>query len=112
MTLRDERVATDQRDESSFGRFRHYCPFDAFNYCLFLCAADGHLAHLNRRDSDANRHALSFLAAHSHAWVERKIAAHCRHMFERLGAVAAQSCPLDWRCHSSVLDQIGLGGAE
>ena len=54
----------------------------------FLRAANGHLANLDSWNADADRNALTFLAANSYAWIERQIVSNGSYMFKSLRTIA------------------------
>src|SRR5271167_2578887 len=73
-------------------------------------AADRQSVHAQGRLADADRDALSILAAGADPVVEAEVVADHRDLGKRLGAVADQCSAFDCRADLAVLDQIGLGG--
>src|SRR4051812_25713658 len=79
--------------------------------CL-SCAAHGKAVDAQRRLPDADRDALSFLAARADARIERQIVADHGHARERIRTVADQRRAFHRVRHLAVLDQVGLRGRE
>src|SRR6266849_3182005 len=77
-----------------------------------LSASHRHLAYLDCGDSDADWNILSFLAADSHARIEREIVADSGDVFERLRSVTAQGRALNRRGYLAIFDQIRLRCAK
>src|SRR5881396_3420700 len=75
-------------------------------------SADSEPIYAQRRLPDADRNALSVLAAGADARVEREIVADHRHARERVGTVADQRRTLDRIGELAVLDFPGLGCGE
>src|SRR5262245_41578299 len=77
-----------------------------------LHAADSQSGDVESRLADADRNALSALAARADAFVQLEIVAHHGDARERAGAVADQGRALDRIFDRSVLDKIGFRALE
>src|SRR5689334_10826784 len=79
-----------------------------------LCgrAADRKTVDAQRRLTDADRHALSVLAAGADTGVEFHVVADHLHARECIGAIADQCGALDRRADFAVLDQVGFRAGE
>src|SRR5579864_8991692 len=74
--------------------------------------SDCHLVDLDGRHPDAYRHALPFLAADAHAFIELQIAADHADVAQRLGAVADKRGVAHGASEMAVLDEIAFRGRE
>src|SRR5262245_41985696 len=75
-------------------------------------SADGEAVDAQGGLTDADGHALSFLATHADALVEREVASHHAHAREHVRTVTDERGALDRTRHFAVLDEIGLARAE
>jgi len=59
-----------------------------------------------------HRHALAFLAADAHAFVQPQVVAHHADVLERLGTIAMSVALRTGRVSLPILDEVALGGRE
>src|SRR5258707_3641957 len=79
---------------------------------LLSRAADRECIDPERRLTDADRHALSILAAGSNTVVELQVVADHRDAHQHVRTVADQGRALEGRAHAAVLDRIRLARRE
>src|ERR1043166_130048 len=75
-------------------------------------AADGESFDAHGRQADADRDALSVLAAHADARIELQVGTDERYAREGVRTVADERRALDRALDPAVLDPVGLGGGE
>ena len=75
-------------------------------------STDRHHLQLQSRLPNPDRHALPLLATDADPGVQRQIVADHGDLLHRLGSVADEGRPLEWRGDLAILDEIGLGSRE